>query len=57
LTKEEIKIIDKKISAIQDPLGYGFPTLQKILCEIAAKKGSTGMQILREYSDWKRSKK
>ena len=57
MTKEEIKIIDKKISAIQDPLGYGFPTLQKILCEIAAKKSSTGMQILREYSDWKRSKK
>jgi len=57
MTQEEIKKLEKKINSIQDPLGCGFPSLNRMLNEIAIKKGTTGMKILREYSDWKRSKK
>lgn len=55
MTQDEIKKLDKKINTIQDPFGKGFPSLRKTFVEMATKKNTTDMQILREYSDWKSS--
>ncbi len=53
MTQEEIKKLEKRINAIQDPLGNGFPSLRKILQEIALTKNTTELSILQEYMDWK----
>jgi|GEM_PF-1009434 len=56
MTQEEIKKLDKKINAVQDPLGRGFPILYRILQDTAFAKSTTNLCILREYSDWKMNK-
>lgn len=53
MTQEEIKKLEKRINTIQDPLGNGFPSLRKILQEIALTKNTTELSILQEYMDWK----
>ncbi|TQI66468.1 hypothetical protein [Clostridium sp. KNHs216] len=57
MTQEEIKKLDKKMRAISDPFGKGFPSFQRIVWEMAVKKDITEEAVLREYLIWKRSKK
>jgi hypothetical protein len=57
MTQEEIKKLEKKINTIQDPLGMGFPSLRKILQELALEKSTTELNILQEYMNWKSSRR
>ena len=53
MTQEEIKKLEKRINAIRDPLGKGFPSLRKILQEMALTKSTTELNVLQEYMNWK----
>ena len=55
MTQDELKKLEKKINAIQDPLGKGFPSLRRVLQETAFTKSATELSVLQEYMDWKSS--
>lgn len=53
MTANELKKLDKKISAINQPFGSGFLFLQKIFQEAACRSGSAPQEVLLEYLHWK----
>lgn len=53
MTQEELKKLEKRIYAIQEPLGNGFPSFRRILQEMAVSKKTTELNILQEFMDWK----
>ncbi len=56
MTLEEVKKLDKKVNAIKEPFGRGFPSFRKVFEEMALKQNETKLQILQEYLTWKQSK-
>lgn len=56
MTQDETKKLDKRIRNIIDPFGRGFPSLQKIVIEMAYQKDVNEMNIWRELIGWKSSR-
>lgn len=53
MTQNETKKMDKRIRSINDPFGRGFPSVKRIILEMAYRKEVNEMSIWRELLDWK----
>ncbi|MDF2631830.1 MAG: hypothetical protein K0Q85_426 [Caproiciproducens sp.] len=53
MTQEEIKKLDKKVRAVQDPFGTGFQMVYKIYHETSISVGIPLSDMIRQYVTWK----
>ncbi len=56
MTQSEMKKLDKRIRTIIDPLGKGYPSVRKLIMEMAICKEDTESNIWKEFIGWKSSR-
>ena len=57
MTLEELKKLDRHIRAIPYPFGNDFPLLRKTFSETAQQLDLSVSEAVKEYIDWKYSKR
>lgn len=56
MTINNLKRLDKRLRQIQDPLGTGWPVMQKVVEEFAEKYSLSASRITGQYVAWKMRK-
>ena len=57
MTIEELKKLDRRVQLIPYPFGVNYPLLRSLFTETAQKLNLSASDVIRQYADWKYSKK
>lgn len=57
MTVEELKKLDRRVREIPYPFGENFPEFRKLFADAALQLNTSVSEIIRQYAEWKYSKK